>query len=178
MTIASRIVVQDRRRLIREGLADLLGAQPGIEVVAAVALLETALADLGRVDAVLLNASDEAECWKGVRVLRFTGHESLAELVEAVRHTDRPITQDIYTREKPCEARLTSRETDVIRGLAQGMSTAQIAVDLGIARKSVDNHKQRIFVKLDARNGAHAVALALESGFLSRSDNAMRGLTG
>lgn len=38
----------------------------------------------------------------------------------------------------------------------------QTAMALGISRKSVDNHKQRIFGKLRAHNAAHAVAREAE----------------
>ncbi len=180
MTIPVRVVVQDRRRLLREGLADLLAAEPEIVVVAVVADAGELPGDLGRPDVVLLSASDEPGPCTGKGVVRFTGCEPAGSLVEAVRAAAPPVAparsvQDTAATPGP---RLTSRETQVARRMAEGMSTGQIAMTLGIAWKSVDNHKQRIFVKLGAQNGAHAVALALEAELLGSVDESRRGLAG
>ncbi len=164
-----RVVVQDRRRLLREGLAELLGAEPDIDVVAAVAHGREVLVGLDQVDAVLLSESDESSFWSGTRAVRFTGGETASSLIGALRGAaprtgrNRPLRKVA----DPSGPRLTPREAQVMRSVADGLSTEQIAATLGIAGKSVDNHKQRMFAKLGAQNGAHAVAL--EAGY-SRAD--------
>lgn len=173
-----RIVVQDRRRLVREGLADLLAAEPGIEVVAMVTDAEELASDLGRVDVVLVSAADGPRPRSAIRYVTFTGSESVGSLVEAVRGTAPTTIHGRPTATTASGGRLSSREVQVLRGLSGGLSTGQVAAALGIARKSVDNHKQRIFVKLGAQNSAHAVVLALETGVLDPAGESGRGLAG
>jgi DNA-binding NarL/FixJ family response regulator len=57
---------------------------------------------------------------------------------------------------------LTSREREVLNALADGLSTKAVARSLGIAVKTVENHKTRIFDKLGVKTQFHAVALLLE----------------
>ncbi len=58
------------------------------------------------------------------------------------------------------EQRLTRRELEVIRLLAVGQGTAQIAGLLFISPHTVRNHIQSIFGKLGAHTRLEAVALA------------------
>jgi DNA-binding NarL/FixJ family response regulator len=56
---------------------------------------------------------------------------------------------------------LTSRELEVLGAMSDGLSTKAAAHHLGIAAKTVENHKTRIFHKLGIRTQAQAVALAI-----------------
>ena len=58
-------------------------------------------------------------------------------------------------------ASLTPREREVLAGLAQGLTTKAIARRLGVAMKTVESHKVRLFDKLGARTQAHAVSIAI-----------------
>lgn len=68
----------------------------------------------------------------------------------------------------PVEARstLTPREAEVLTLIAQGFRTSEIAAALDISLKTVENHKQRLFRKLDVQNQAHAVSVAMRQGLL------------
>ena len=68
----------------------------------------------------------------------------------------------------PPEARgtLTQREGEVLGLIAQGFRTSEIASTLDISLKTVENHKQRLFRKLDVQNQAHAVSVAMRQGLL------------
>lgn len=61
-------------------------------------------------------------------------------------------------------ADLTSRELEVLDAMSDGLSTKAVAHHLGIAVKTVENHKTRIFDKLGVRSQAQAVAKALGGG--------------
>jgi DNA-binding NarL/FixJ family response regulator len=56
---------------------------------------------------------------------------------------------------------LTPRELDVLSAMADGLATKAIATKLGVALKTVENHKVRIFDKLGVRTQAEAVSLAI-----------------
>lgn len=62
---------------------------------------------------------------------------------------------------------LTRREAEVLALVAAGLSNLRIADDLGIGAGTVRSHLARILAKLSARNRAHAVAIAYESGVLT-----------
>jgi DNA-binding NarL/FixJ family response regulator len=61
---------------------------------------------------------------------------------------------------------LTAREREVLAAMVDGLSTKAMARRLGVAVKTVENHKTRVFDKLGVRTQAHAVALTLTSGLL------------
>lgn len=57
-------------------------------------------------------------------------------------------------------AGLTSREQDVLDGMALGWSNAQLAERLGITVTTVKTHVSNVLAKLGARSRSHAVAIA------------------
>lgn len=61
---------------------------------------------------------------------------------------------------------LTSREKEVLEGIATGRSNQCIATMLGIGTGTVKTHLKRIFGKLCARNRTEAVVIARERGLL------------
>jgi DNA-binding CsgD family transcriptional regulator len=67
-------------------------------------------------------------------------------------------------REGP--ARLTAREIDVLRLLARGMSSRQIAAHLVISPKTARNHIEHIYAKIGTSNRASASLFAMNAGLL------------
>ncbi len=63
--------------------------------------------------------------------------------------------------------RLTEREQEVLRLVAQGHTAPEIGEMLFISRKTVDTYKQRINEKLGLQHRADYVKLALKLGLLS-----------
>jgi DNA-binding NarL/FixJ family response regulator len=55
-------------------------------------------------------------------------------------------------------SQLTTREQEIMRSIARGLSNAQIARELFLSEKTVKNHLNRINVKLGFRSRAEAVA--------------------
>lgn len=73
----------------------------------------------------------------------------------------------VSTREK---VNLTSRELQVLKGVAKGHTTKRLAKDLGLAAPSVETHLRNIFKKLDATNRGEAVSTALKVGLITLAD--------
>ena len=60
---------------------------------------------------------------------------------------------------------LSRREREILAGITQGRSNAQIAERLHISEKTVRNRISRLFAKLGVRSRAQAIVLARDHGF-------------
>lgn len=58
---------------------------------------------------------------------------------------------------------LSLREQEVLRAVAKGGTSAEIAQTLGLSVRTVGNHRYNIMKKLDLKNAAEVVAFALNS---------------
>jgi DNA-binding CsgD family transcriptional regulator len=63
-------------------------------------------------------------------------------------------------------AKLTPREWDCLRTLAQGYREAEVAEVTGITKSTVRFHLDNVVHKLGCKNRAHALALAAQLGLL------------
>ena len=61
---------------------------------------------------------------------------------------------------------LTRRELQVVKLIAEGYTSDEIAGDLVISRKTVDHHRARILDKLGMRNGAELTRYAIRRGLV------------
>jgi HD-GYP domain-containing protein (c-di-GMP phosphodiesterase class II) len=71
-------------------------------------------------------------------------------------------------REGP--AGLTSREVEVLKLLAQGLSNKEIAARLVISPKTAGNHIEHIYTKIDASSRATASLFAVQNGLLPEEE--------
>jgi len=63
--------------------------------------------------------------------------------------------------------RLTEREREVLKDLADGKSSKEIALEIGISVRTVESHRARLTQKLSMRSVAELVRFAVASGLLS-----------
>lgn len=63
-------------------------------------------------------------------------------------------------------AELTEREIEVVKCLTRGLSNKQVAAELDIAVKTVDNHRTRAMRKLNALNAADLTRMAICAGLV------------
>ncbi|MCT9106921.1 response regulator transcription factor [Streptomyces mirabilis] len=75
--------------------------------------------------------------------------------------------------EPPEFSQLTSRETEILELLADGMNNRQIARRLFLAEKTVRNYVSRIFSKLEVHDRAAAVLRARDAGFGDQPDTVL-----
>jgi HD-GYP domain-containing protein (c-di-GMP phosphodiesterase class II) len=64
-------------------------------------------------------------------------------------------------------ADLTPREVEVLKLIAIGHTTAQVALALGISAKTTDHHIQHIYAKIGASNRSVATLFAMQHGLVS-----------
>jgi DNA-binding NarL/FixJ family response regulator len=98
-----------------------------------------------------------------------------AELADAVRRTAAgeavfsPGLAEVVLEQHgrpidPADARLTGRESDVLRLVVEGLTARQIATRLVLSPRTVENHIQRLLRKFGVPNRAALVRYAIENG--------------
>lgn len=65
---------------------------------------------------------------------------------------------------------LTRHELMILRGLANGLQSKEIALLLERSTPTVEMYVRRLFRKMNARSRAHLVALAIRENLLDKSD--------
>ncbi len=84
--------------------------------------------------------------------------EAVAAVLAAAGHS--------VGRRREWPAGLTTREVDVLRLVARGLSSKQIAAELVITPKTARNHIEHIYTKIDASSRVAASLFATEHGLL------------
>lgn len=111
-----------------------------------------------------LSAAQEAAANAGLNVL-IDRASSAVVLLRAVKD---PSARTLLPWSPPSigPVPLTRRECDVLRLVAQGMTSRESAAALGMSHRTVENHKQRIFARLGVQSQAQAVAMAIRFDLL------------
>jgi HD-GYP domain-containing protein (c-di-GMP phosphodiesterase class II) len=159
----ARIAVQHRERLDGSGYPQGLSG-------AAIAPLARILGATDAYQAMreprphrhALSADEAAAALRAdVRAGRYDGDAAEAVLGAAGHRVAR-------RREGP--AGLTAREVEVLRLLARGLSNKEIAMRLTISPKTVGNHADHIYAKINAQSRAAAGLFAMQHGLLPEEE--------
>jgi NarL family two-component system response regulator LiaR len=125
---------------------------------------------------VLTSFADDQKVFAAVRAGAagyLLKHVSPRELAEAIRTVDRgqalldptvaaKLMQEFAHESRPAASRsLTDREMDVLRLIARGRSNKEIALDLGVAEKTVKTHVSSILGKLQLADRTQAALFAV-----------------
>jgi DNA-binding NarL/FixJ family response regulator len=188
-----RLVVLSSRRLLGESLAAVLKGCPEIAAVGRVAEPESlfSLCELSPPDVVVIDADRAAASVVPVcdrlrarfpAIYPVVLYETLAggdltalwaSGVRALVPCSRGLSALLATlRSRPPDAPwprstgLSARQHDVLMLLGSGHSVIEIADLLGITPGTVENHKRRLYAKLEAGTGVQAVARAVALGLI------------
>lgn len=63
-------------------------------------------------------------------------------------------------------AALTGRERDVLRLIAEGLSSREIASELGVSPRTVNTHRANLMAKLEVHKASALVRVAIEQGLV------------
>jgi DNA-binding NarL/FixJ family response regulator len=90
----------------------------------------------------------------------------LGETIRLVHSGRKRIPPEIAKEiaEHAADDAITTRELEVLRGVANGSSNKIIASNLNISEHTVKNHLKSILSKLDANDRTHAVTIAMKRG--------------
>ena len=88
-------------------------------------------------------------------------------LLSVTANIERAVAQPVREPEYPNG--LTKREVEVLRIVASGKTSAEIAVDLVLSRRTVERHISNIYNKTDSRSRAEATAFAFTNGLMPSS---------
>jgi DNA-binding NarL/FixJ family response regulator len=81
-----------------------------------------------------------------------------------------PVLKALARSPKIPKVLLSERELEVMRCLAEGQTTLQIAARLFISENTVKTHVRHILEKLEASNRTEAVSKAIQMGLIQRND--------
>jgi DNA-binding NarL/FixJ family response regulator len=169
------VAVAHREAMVAEGIAAALDRVPGIASIAVTTSAVDLVRHADRADAVAIDGNlpgaDQAAKRlrrRGVRVVVLgedQGDEGGVRVPQRAPIADlaRALAPELLAR-APSIGRLTAREKEVLRLVAEGFAAKQVARHLGISPKTVERHKTRIYAKLGAPNQAAAVHLAFANG--------------
>jgi DNA-binding NarL/FixJ family response regulator len=102
-------------------------------------------------------------------LMKATLRNELVDAIRAVHAGRRRLPTEVASEiaEFSNDDALTSREIEVLQGVAAGSSNKTIAARLAISEDTVKTHMRSILEKLGANDRTHAVMIALKRGFLN-----------
>jgi DNA-binding NarL/FixJ family response regulator len=108
-------------------------------------------------------------------VLKKQASVELIQAIEEVSHGNtylspgisRAVVEALRGESRPPGETLTSREREVLQLIAEGKTTKQIGVLLGISVKTAETHRSRLMDKLEIRDTANLVRYAIRNGLTS-----------
>jgi DNA-binding CsgD family transcriptional regulator len=187
------VIVAHRERMAAEGIAAGLDSYPGLVAVGGTASTGEVERWADRVDAAALDhrlpgatAAASRLRRKGVRVV-FIDQMTLRDpdQDEGVSVSPTASLSELAAALAPGAATdrvgrppLTARQLQVLALVSRGMAGKQVARQLRISPKTVEQHMSRIFARLAVPNQAAAVRVALAHGLVGGVGSAAGGSSG
>lgn len=172
--------------MVRQLKPDVAVLDIAMPIVSGLAATRRIVRDSPQVKVLILTVTDEEQvvrdaCVAGVRgfVLKSDASSDLVDAVQALGNGDTFFTGKVseivrsgyleYVRSTKGEGSLptlSARENEIVRLLAEGKSTKDMACLLGISFKTVETHRHNLMRKLNLHSVAKLVLFAARSGVI------------
>ncbi|UOB18511.1 response regulator [Abyssalbus ytuae] len=110
-------------------------------------------------DGYILKNAEKSELLKAVETI-FSGEKFFSESVKSA------YMNKIISNKKEEQIKLTEREIDVIKLIAQEHTTQEIAEKLFLSKHTVESYRKTLIAKLNVRNLAGLTKYALKMGYI------------
>ena len=155
---------------------------PGMDGLTAIEKLRSVQPEVAVV--ILTTFNEDALMMRGLRagakgyLLKDTDRETLFDTIRAASRGETLLKPEILARVLSASnegsvstvtgGELTERELEVLRGVAQGERSKEIALRLGISERTVKAHLASIYNRLGVDSRAAAIAVAAQKGLLPK----------
>ncbi len=206
---AIRVLIADDHLVYRIGIRNLIGSEPGFEVIGEAAdgnqalalyrkfkpdvlLLDLRMPQKSGVEVVravreefrdphiliVTSYQTEEEIFQVLQagalgyVIKDVGREMLVQAIRAVHAGNRWLAPAIRKQfdDRALRQQLTTREVEVLRLLARGLTNREIANVYGISASTVKNHLNSVMTKLEVADRTEAVSFCLSRGIVNLDD--------
>jgi DNA-binding NarL/FixJ family response regulator len=116
----------------------------------------------------LLKQTSSHEVCEAIREVQ-KGNKFFSNSVSKRRDQLNGKARDRTGRMQPRNAKLTSREMEVLQLIAEGKANKQTAAELGISVKTVEKHREKVMNKLDIHDAAGLTRYAISAGIIESS---------
>jgi NarL family two-component system response regulator YdfI len=153
---------------------------PGMDGLTAIERLRVEQPEIAVV--ILTTFNEDDLMMRGLRagargyLLKDTDRETLFNTIRAARRGETLLKPEIIARVLsqsggsgatiPVQSDLTERELEVLRAVAQGERSKEIAINLGISERTVKAHLASIYNRLGVDSRAAAIAVASRRGLI------------
>ena len=166
--------------MARELLPDVIVMDISMPVLDGVAATQRIVSENPKIKVVVLTMHDDGHKTRAALNAGAVGYltkgTSLAEVLETVRAVvggetvlsmDLAVSMLRAAQESPShDDPLSDRQVEILQLIADGSSTKQVAVQLGITHKTIHNHLNSIYRKLDTQSLTHAILSAVRMGII------------
>lgn len=167
-------------KVVRETLPDVVLmdlSMPVLDGVSATRLISEEFPD---VKVVVLTMHDDPsrtrDALEAGAIAYMTKGTSFADVLDTIRralageevlspHLAASMLEVVDTADPSLEI-LSTRQVEILQMIADGLSTKQVARQLGITQKTVHNHLNSVYRKLDTQSLTHAVLSAVRLGII------------
>ena len=155
------LLVCDVQMPVLDGISTLLKVKeryPEIKV-----LMLSGLEDRDHIDACIRAGADG---YISKKARRAELENAIVQVAKNGRYLDRQLLKTAESKKDSNSEALSPREIQVLKQIAAGETSLQIADNLSISINTVESHRKNIFRKLNVKNQAGAIHFAIKYGLI------------
>ncbi len=175
---------EEALELVREHLPDVVLMDLSMPVLDGVSATRRITDEFPHVRVVVLTMHDDTQRTRSALEAGAIGYltkgTSFAEVLDTLRRAvagEEVLSPHIAAsmlsaagQDDETEELLSERQREILQMIADGLSTKQVARELGITQKTVHNHLNAIYRRLDTQSLTHAVLSAVRLGIIDLRD--------